>query len=74
MIDKLHRSGFKGHAVVLPVRQPRHGCFPRTGKTRRARKKSDGTTAISHWWNGYSAVLDLTNPTATAWFEKQAPL
>lgn len=59
--------------MVLPVRQPRHGCFPRTGKTRRLLvKKSDGTTAISHWWNGYSAVLDLTNPTATAWFEKQA--
>ncbi|HXO74528.1 MAG TPA: glycoside hydrolase family 31 protein, partial [Puia sp.] len=25
--------------------------------------------AIIHWWNGYSAVLDLTNPAAVGWFD-----
>ncbi len=32
---------------------------------------SDGSPAIRRWWNGYSAVLDLTNPEAYAWYCSQ---
>jgi alpha-glucosidase len=32
----------------------------------------DGTKpAASRWWNGYSALLDLTHPNALAWFKEQ---
>ena len=41
-------------------------------------KKNDQTTwetatdpAIIKWWNGYSAVLDLTNPAAVQWFNSE---
>lgn len=27
-----------------------------------------GETAVRRWWNGHSAVLDLSNPEAVAWF------
>jgi len=27
--------------------------------------------AIMHWWDGFSAVLDLTNPKGRAWFKAQ---
>ncbi len=30
-----------------------------------------GEPAIRRWWNGYSAVLDLTNPDTVAWFDEQ---
>ena len=72
MIDKLHRSGFKVMLWCCPFVSPDTAVFRELEKLGALVKKSDGTTAISHWWNGYSAVLDLTNPTATAWFEKQA--
>jgi hypothetical protein len=29
-------------------------------------RNADGSTAIRHWWNGYSAVLDVSNPAAVA--------
>ncbi len=29
----------------------------------------EGSPVIQHWWNGYSAVLDLSNPEAFAWLQ-----
>ncbi|MHB1453857.1 MAG: glycoside hydrolase family 31 protein [Saccharofermentanales bacterium] len=34
-------------------------------------KNSDGTMAIRQWWDGFSAVLDCTNPGAVDWLEDQ---
>lgn len=34
-------------------------------------REPDGELFICHWWEGYSAVLDLTNPEAVRWFERQ---
>lgn len=31
-------------------------------------KEKDGSTAVRSWWNGKSAVLDMSNPAATEWF------
>jgi alpha-glucosidase (family GH31 glycosyl hydrolase) len=30
-------------------------------------RRPDGSPAIRRWWNGYSAVLDLTSPEAVGW-------
>lgn len=30
-----------------------------------------GEPAIKHWWDGYSAVLDMTNPAAIRWLTEQ---
>jgi alpha-glucosidase (family GH31 glycosyl hydrolase) len=32
---------------------------------------ADGETAVRRWWNGHSAVLDLSNPAAAAWLTAQ---
>ena len=65
-------AGFLGDAVAGAVRQPGHrdvslrcsaaGSWsgPRTAHRRSA-----------HWWNGYSAVLDATNPGAVAWLHAE---
>ena len=34
-------------------------------------KNSKDEVYISHWWNGYSAVLDLTNEDAKIWIKEQ---
>lgn len=34
-------------------------------------KNPDGSVFIANWWNGYSAMLDFTNPDACEWFKKQ---
>ncbi|WP_364142652.1 TIM-barrel domain-containing protein [Paenibacillus sp. LPE1-1-1.1] len=34
-------------------------------------KDRDGKTAIRKWWNGYSTVLDCTNPLAVQWMHEQ---
>ncbi len=34
-------------------------------------KGEDGKSAARWWWNGWSAVLDFTNPGAVAWFNEQ---
>ena len=34
-------------------------------------KNADGTVAIREWWNGYSAILDMSNPNAKAWIKEQ---
>src|SRR5690606_27323687 len=34
-------------------------------------KDRNGHTAIRKWWNGYSAVLDCTNPAAVKWIHDQ---
>lgn len=31
----------------------------------------DGEPAVRWWWSGYSAVLDMTNPEAAAWYHAQ---
>lgn len=34
-------------------------------------KNPDGETYIARWWNGYSAVLDFSNPEGAVWMKKQ---
>ncbi|THF66751.1 glycoside hydrolase [Deinococcus sp. Arct2-2] len=34
-------------------------------------RAADGQTAVRQWWNGHSAVLDLSHPGAVAWFQVQ---
>lgn len=29
------------------------------------------TPAMVNWWNGYSALLDFSNPAATQWYKDQ---
>lgn len=71
MVDELHRMGFEVMLWICPFISP---------DTRVSRELADkgllirdrsGEVAIKKWWNGYSAVLDLSHPQAIAWMRAQ---
>lgn len=78
MVDKLHEMGFKVLLWVVPyvcadgpdfVRslRPLKGTDPEMAKNLYLRVKGkenyeDNNVALIHWWNGYSAALNLANP------------
>lgn len=71
MNNELHQKGFDVMVWICPF------VSPDTPEFREMRKKgyllknkADGQPVIIHWWNGYSACLDTTNPEAVAWFKK----
>ncbi len=76
MMDELHRMGFKVMLWVCPYIQPDGKHFtelfqdPSRVVWLRSRKDA-GQPAILHWWDGYSAVTDLTSPAGRAWFTGQ---
>ncbi len=34
-------------------------------------REVNGATVVRRWWNGFSAILDLSNEEAVAWFKNQ---
>ena len=82
MMDKLHAQGFKVILWMCPwvsmdipaFRRIAWGTNPNDvkGYPTKGGFLMDGTKpAASRWWNGYSALLDLTHPNALAWFKEQ---
>ncbi|MCT4589965.1 MAG: glycoside hydrolase family 31 protein [Carboxylicivirga sp.] len=71
MIDRLHQQGFKVMMWVCPFVSADCDVF-RDLETKGAfLNHKNGQTAMVKWWNGYSALLDLTKPVAINWFEGQ---
>ncbi len=79
MIDTLHSMGFKVMLWVSPFVSPdtevarellakKLLLMANKVKTGNPEKDAD-EPAIITWWNGYSAVLDFTNPDAIKWFK-----
>lgn len=71
MVEKLHNMGFDIMLWVCPFVSADSSLFRWLEKKDYLVKNSDGSTAIRHWWNGYSAVLDMTNPNTTKWFDER---
>ena len=73
MLDELHQLGFKVMLWVCPFVSADSENF------RKLRKKGallmdaqkGDIPAIVEWWNGYSGLLDFTNPDAVNWFKGQ---
>lgn len=71
MLRKLKEMGFSVMVWVCPF------ITPDTLTYREARDKglliqtADGRPYICDWWNGFSAVLDFSNPEAVEWFDAQ---
>ncbi len=75
MMAELHRLGFKVMLWVCPFVSADTEVFRALEKSnlllkekRRGAAASTARPAIVRWWNGASAVLDLSNPEARAWF------
>lgn len=71
MVDELHAMGFQVMLWVCPFITPDSLTFRQLLNTDYLLKDASGKIAIRHWWNGYSAVLDCTNPDAVKWLFKQ---
>ncbi len=71
MIRRLHDMGFR----VMLWTSPIVGSAGWQYKWLRDRgylvRTAGGEVAIRKWWSGFSAVLDLTNPEAAAWYREQ---
>lgn len=82
MMDKLHAQGFKVILWMCPwvsmdipaFRRIAWGTNPDSYKpypTKGGFLMDGWKPAAVRWWNGYSALLDLTHPNAQAWFKEQ---
>ena len=69
MVDELHEMGFKVMLWVTPLISPDSDCYRELRNTNYLIKNSDGKLAVREWWNGFSAVLDLSNPEVCDWFD-----
>ncbi|WP_276356215.1 glycoside hydrolase family 31 protein [Cohnella caldifontis] len=71
MVDELHAMGFQVMLWVCPFVSADSQTFRKLEPEGILLKDRDGNTAIRKWWNGYSAVLDGTNPAAVQWMHGQ---
>ncbi len=75
MMARLHRLGFKVMLWVVPFVSPDSAVYRDLSKRGLLlREKAAGDDAaerdvLIRWWNGASAVLDLTNPKSREWFD-----
>nr|WP_232530760.1 glycoside hydrolase family 31 protein [Microlunatus antarcticus] len=71
MITQLHAWGFAVMLWVVPFVSP-DSENSRTAATRGwLVREPDGRPAVREWWNGFSTVLDLTNPDAVGWLRRE---
>ena len=69
MTEALHNMGFKIMLWVSPCVSPDSFTFRKIRNSDILLKDVSGEIAVRSWWDGYSAVLDLTNPNARKYFE-----
>ena len=67
MIDELHSLGFRIMLWETPFISPDSPEFRTLNANDALIKNSTGEVAIRKWWNGYSAILDLSHPFALQW-------
>lgn len=71
MIKKLHDLGFIVMLWICPFVSSDSPVFRELEHTDILMKDKSGLHAISHWWNGYSCVIDLTNENGRNYLIKQ---
>lgn len=71
MIEELHNLGFKVMLWEVPFISPDSKTFREVEAMGLLVKNENNETAITRWWNGFSAVLDFTNEKACKWLLDQ---
>lgn len=71
MIDDLHNMGFKVMVWVCPFVSPDCDVYRELTRKKYLLTDDNGEPAIVRWWNGASALIDLTNPGAFNWFKSE---
>ena len=67
MIDELHKKGFRVSLWVVPFVNKTAKDYEMLKNANAFVRNRDGEVAMRKWWNGTSAVLDLTSPAAKAY-------
>jgi len=68
MMNELHALGFKVMVWVCPFVSPDSDVYRALAKKRAFYMNQPDDPAMVTWWNGKSAMLDLSNPEAKKWF------
>lgn len=71
MLKTLHSKGFSVMLWICPYITPDTLQYRQAKEMDILIKNPDGKPLITEWWNGYSAALDLSNPAAVEWLDKQ---
>jgi len=71
MVDRLHDLGYAVMLWLVPFISPDSDVFRVLSARRLLVRTAHGEPAIRQWWNGYSAILDATNPDAVAWLHTE---
>lgn len=70
-IEKLHALGFKVELWLVPFVDEAARSFPLLRARNAFVREKDNSIAFREWWNGKSAVLDLTSDAAKKWLHGQ---
>ena len=71
MVRQLHDNGFGVMLWTCPYVSPDGRNYLDLRNRGLLIREPGGEPAIRRWWNGYSAVLDLTNPAAVDWYRSE---
>lgn len=71
MMDSLHLMGFKVMVWICPFISPDCDVYRLLEKNKFLLRDSTGEAAIVRWWNGASALLDLSSQGSEQWFKDQ---
>ena len=69
MMAELHAMNFDVMLWICPFISPDTAEFRELEAKQMLVRTSDGSVAIRRWWNGYSAILDMSNPETAAWLD-----
>src|SRR3954452_4628442 len=68
MVKQLHAWGCPLMLWVVPFVSTDSSTFRTLEQRGLLLRDRNGETAVRRWWNGYSALLDVTNPRTVEWF------
>ncbi len=71
MIASLHARGFKVTAWVIPFLDPDSAAFAEGEQAGYLVRNRQGKPYLTRWWQGVGGLLDVTNPSALAWFKER---
>ena len=71
MVEQLHAWGFRVMLWESPFVTADTLTFRTLAQKGYLIRNPKGEVAIKHWWDGYSAMLDMTNPETVAWLTEQ---
>ena len=71
MVRQLHEQGFRVMLWVSPFISPDSRVYRDLEREELLVRDEQGRPVIRSWWNGQSALLDLTHPNALAWLDRR---